>query len=245
MWRSETKLLLFVALQTTLLFMNVVKYSETSVRSCHKVLTFEPPSFQKDRPVLMLVLVSNLCWNHFVRGNLIKRKQQRRQKCFTAEPASAFKSCATYLLVWGGKKYHMATVKPVSCLKGKGNICVNSFTSLPWTEGLEIWLEVVWLTFTVAVDWNRYLPNADLDMQRSLWFSLILDGSDGGQLGTPWPCCCILMALVILQCVASSSLPGCLKIYHKTSLDFEPVCLHWWSTPLVPDLRSMTLKDIN
>lgn len=34
-----------------------------------------------------------------------------------------------------------------------------------------------------------------------------------------------LVALVILLCVASSSLPGYLKIYHKTSLDFEPVCL--------------------
>lgn len=63
----------------------------------------------------------------------------------------------------------------------------------------------------------------------------------------PWdsPACAVLWHWVTLLCVGSHHLPGCLKIHHTTSLGFEPVCLHWWSTPLVPDLGSMTLKDIN
>jgi len=35
-----------------------------------------------------------------------------------------------------------------------------------------------------------------------------------------------LVALMILLYEASSPIPEYLKTYHKTSLDFEPVCVH-------------------
>lgn len=45
--------------------MNIVKYSEKYVRSRHKahthMLTFEKPSFQKDRLVIKIVLISKWC----------------------------------------------------------------------------------------------------------------------------------------------------------------------------------------